>query len=90
MAMFGISRTELQKVKDCNLIKLPTYLKGFSCDICKILDTNSEKEFMIYVKEEWAQHLVCFCRGCQCHARFSLSWRSTWGRGVLAHHDGHQ
>jgi len=78
MAKFGINRTELQqKVKDCNLIKLPTNLKGFSCDICKMLDTNSEKEFMIHVKEECkvmvkeerAQHLVCFCRGC--HARFS-------------------
>jgi len=78
MAKFGINRTDLQqKVKDCNLIKLPTNLKGFSCDLCKMLDTNSEKEFMIHVKEECkvnnkeerAQHLVCFCRGC--HGRFS-------------------
>jgi len=77
MAKFGINRIELQqKVKDCNLIKLPTSLKGFSCNICKMLDTNSEKEFIIHVKEECkvaakeerAQHLVCFCRGC--HARF--------------------
>ena len=34
-----------------------------------MLDTYSEKKFMIHVKEERAQHLVCFCRGC--HARFS-------------------
>merc|ERR1719186_1633210 len=77
MAKFGIDRMELrQKVNDCNLIKLPTNLKGFSCDICEMLDTNEEKEFLIHVKEECkvmakeerVQHLVCFCRGC--HARF--------------------
>ena len=40
-----------------------------------MLDTNSEKEFMIHVEEckvmgteERAKHLVCFCR--DCHARF--------------------
>jgi len=78
MAKFGINRTELQqKVKDCNLIKLPSNLKGYSCNICKMLDTNSEKEFMSHVKEECkvtnkddrAQHLVCFCRCC--HSKFS-------------------
>jgi len=77
LAKFGINRTEVQqKVKDCNLIKLPSNLKGFSCDICKLLDTNSEKEFMIHVKEECKiplkeeriKHLICFCRGC--HSRF--------------------
>jgi len=78
MARFGINRTELQqKVKDCNLIKLPSNIKGYSCNICKTLDTNSEKEFMSHVKEECkvtnkddrAQHLICFCRGC--HSKFS-------------------
>jgi len=77
MAKFGINRSDLQqKVRDCNLIKLPTNLKGFSCNLCKLLDTNSEKEFMSHVKEECnvtnkedrAQHLVCFCRGC--HSKF--------------------
>ena len=77
MARFGINRTELQqKVKDCNLIKPPSNLKGYSCNLCKILDTNSEKEFMSHVKEECkvtnkddrAQHLICFCRGC--HSKF--------------------
>jgi len=76
-AKLGINRTELaQKVKDCNLIKFPTNLKGYSCNICKVLDTNKKKEFMIHVKEECnvvakeerLKHLVCFCRGC--HVKF--------------------
>jgi len=78
MAKFGINRTELQqKVKDCNLIKLPTNLKGYSCNLCKRLDTNSKGKFMSHVKEECkvtnkeerAEHLICFCRGC--HSKFS-------------------
>ena len=61
-----------------------------------MLDTNSEKEFMIHVEEckvmgteERAKHLVCFCR--DCHARFSTRVGEAHEvRGVLAHHDGHQ
>ena len=39
--------------------KLSMKTKGFSsCDICKIVETNREKEFLIHVKEERSQQSV--------------------------------
>jgi len=78
LAESGIRKMELnKKIEECNLIKFPSNLKGYSCDICKSLDTNSISEFKMHVKEECMRilekgeeyrHLACFCR--RCHARF--------------------
>lgn len=67
-----------EKVAQCNLLILPSNLRGFSCDICRRLDTNDETVFLGHVREECQvrdkaerlkSHLICFCRGCQ--GRFS-------------------
>merc|ERR1719450_726117 len=70
----GIQRLDLhEKCKKNNLIQNPSNLRGFSCDICQVLDTNNEEAFMRHMKDdckikdklERPQHLICFCRGCQ-------------------------
>jgi len=78
LAKIGINKTDIQqKIKDCNLVNLPTKLEGYSCNLCKVLNTNSVKEFQLHMKEvckvtnreDRARHLVSFCRGC--HSRFA-------------------
>ena len=63
----------LHQVRKNNLIKYPTNLRGYSCDICELLDTNKEAELNRHIrddcgvaeKSERAKHFIFFCRGCQ-------------------------
>ena len=80
LARMQIDKSELQeKVQQCNLLRLPTDLRGFSCGLCKVLDTNNLEVFHSHVKVECGRiqdkegreaQLICFCRGCQ--VTFSL------------------
>ena len=70
----GIRMEDLEeKTQRNHLIQKPTSLEGFSCDICGILDSNSEKIALRHVKDEHgvkdrdnrSKYIVFFCRGCQ-------------------------
>ena len=70
----GIKKADLEeKVRKNSLIKNPTNLYGYSCDICEYLDTNKKAELISHIgdncgvkeKAEMAKHVVYFCRGCQ-------------------------
>ena len=74
VAHLGIQKHEIyEKNKKNKLIVNPTNLRGFSCDLCEVLDTNNEETFMRHMKEECRikeklerqKHLISFCRGCQ-------------------------
>jgi hypothetical protein len=53
-------------------------LKGFSsCDICKIVETNREKKFLIHVKEERSQQSVDKLEYCKNNNREELVISST-------------
>ena len=68
-----------EKVQQHKLLRLPTDLRGFSCNLCRVLDTNNIEVFHSHVKNECGRipdkegrkaHLICYCRGCQ--VTFSL------------------
>ena len=70
----GIRMEDLEeKTQRNHLVQKPTSLEGFSCDICGILDSNSEKIALRHVKDEHgvkdrdnrSKYIVFFCRGCQ-------------------------
>ena len=70
----GIRMEDLEeKTQRNHLIQKPISLDGFSCDICGILDSNSEKIALRHVKDEHgvkdrdnrSKYIVFFCRGCQ-------------------------
>ena len=70
----GIKKEDIEeKVRKNILIKNPTNLRGYSCDICEALDTSKENELNRHIKEdcgvtektERAKHIIYFCRGCQ-------------------------
>ena len=74
LARMNFIKTEIkEKVKQNNLLQLPTNLRGYSCNLCNLLDTNDEKVFQTHMREvcrvrdkaERKNHLICFCRGCQ-------------------------
>jgi len=69
-----INKNDLSsKIKNNNLIKNPSNLAGFSCDICQMLDTNNEEVLQRHLKDECnikdkaerSKHIIYFCRGCQ-------------------------
>jgi len=72
-ARIGFKKDELQKkVLENQLIKYPTSLQGFSCNIC-LKFNGSKKSAMEHIKEDCkaagskedrALHLLPFCRGC--------------------------
>ena len=70
----GIKKEDIEeKVRKNILIKNPTNLRGYSCDICETLDTSREVELNRHIRDECkvtekserAKHVICFCRGCQ-------------------------
>ena len=70
----GIKKEDIEeKVKKNILIKNPTNLRGYSCDICEVLDTSKETELNRHIRDdcgvtektERAKHVIFFCRGCQ-------------------------
>ena len=70
----GIKKEDLEeKVKKNILIKNPTNLRGYSCDICEVLDTSKETELNRHIRDdcgvtektERVKHVIYFCRGCQ-------------------------
>ena len=70
----GIKKEDIEeKVRKNILIKNPTNLRGFSCDICEVLDTSKEAELSRHIRDdckvtektERAKHVIFFCRGCQ-------------------------
>ena len=77
LARMKFESSQLQeKVAQCNLLRFPTNLRGYSCDLCRKLDTNELRIFLSHFreecqvrgKEERLEHLICFCRGCQVSA----------------------
>ena len=69
-----IKKADLEeKVRKNRLIKNPTNLRGYSCDICEVLDTNNKAELVSHIgdncgvkeKTEMAKHVIYFCRGCR-------------------------
>ena len=74
LARMKFDKSKLQeKVQQCNLLRTPPDLRGFSCDLSQVLDTNDLGVFHDHVKNECKisdkmerlAHLICFCRGCQ-------------------------
>jgi len=70
----GIKKEDIEeKVRKNILIKNPTNLRGYSCDICEALDTSNEVELNRHIRDECgvtekterAKHVIYFCRGCQ-------------------------
>ena len=61
-----------EKVRQHGILSSPKDLRGYSCDICKRLDTSDENIFLSHMKnvcrvtmKERMNHIINFCRGCQ-------------------------
>ena len=73
LARRNFIKTEIEeKVHKYRLLTYPTNLRGYSCDICKKLDTSDENVFLSHMKNEChidkkerMDHIIYFCRGCQ-------------------------